>query len=345
MQANSFKNKNVILLLHVAAWIIILSLPYLLIYSPSRDNRPPSQNRSGFFYLSLLTDVCWVGLFYLNLYVLTPKLFIRKKYISFVSSLVGAFIVILCIHWILFTLLVTRPFIPINSVGFNLLPFILTAAVSTTYYMIQERNAAENLLLQKQQQNLKTELSFLRSQISPHFLFNVLNNMLALSRLKSDQLEPTIFKLSSLMRYMLYETDEEKVPLKKEIEYLQSYIDLQRQRLGKNVIVNVSMQSCDEPYYIAPMLLIPFIENGFKHGIGNITDPQIDIELHTKNGILYFIVRNQFPEEGAEIKDKTSGIGLANVKRRLEILYDKNYSLLISKKNNWFIVSLQLNLR
>ncbi len=345
MQQNFFKNKNGILLLHIAAWIVVLSLPYLLIYSPSRDNRPP-QDRSGFFYLSLLTDVCWVGLFYLNLYVLTPVLFIRKKYFLFAVALLSAFIVIMGIHWMLFDLFIkTRPFILPNSVGFNLLPFILTAAASTTYYMIQERSAAEKFLLQKQQQNLKTELSFLRSQISPHFLFNVLNNMLALSRMKSDQLEPTIFKLSSLMRYMLYETDEEKVPLRKEIEYLQSYIDLQRQRLGKNVRVTVSMQSCNEPYYIAPMLLIPFIENAFKHGIGNIPDPQIDIELQTKNDILYFIVRNKFSQEAAEIKDKTSGIGLANVKRRLEILYDKNYSLLISQKNNWFIVSLQLNLR
>jgi two-component system, LytTR family, sensor kinase len=344
MQQNFFKNKNVIILLHIAAWIIILSLPYLLIYTPARGNRPP-QDRSGFFYLSLFTDVCWIGLFYLNLYVLTPKLFILKKYFLFAATLIGAFTVILTIHWILFDLLITRPFILMNSVGFNLLPFILTAAVSTTYYMIQERSTAEKLLLQKQQQNLKTELSFLRSQISPHFLFNVLNNMLALSRLKSDQLEPTIFKLSSLMRYMLYETDEEKVPLKKEMEYLQSYIDLQRQRLGKNVIVNISMQSCTEHYFIAPMLLIPFIENAFKHGIGNITGPQIDIELQTKKDTLHFIVRNKFSQESAEIKDKTSGIGLANVKRRLEILYEKNYSLLISEKNNWFIVSLQLNLQ
>jgi len=331
-------------LLHVAAWLIVLSLPYLLRFNPGNDPRP-QEERNAFFYLSTLTSFCWIILFYLNLYILTPKFFFTKKYILYALSLLGAFSIIMIIHAWLFTLLTDRHFILINSIGFNLAPFLLTVAVGITFGMIQDRNKTDKLLLQKQEENLKTELSFLRSQISPHFLFNVLNNMLALSRLKSDQLEPTIFKLSSLMRYMLYEAAEEKVLLKKEIEYLQSYIDLQQQRLGAKVKLNVMMSLTEDHYEIAPMLLIPFIENAFKHGVGNIEYPQIDIDLYTKNDMLYFMVRNKYNSSVEQIKDKTSGIGLMNVKRRLDLLYGNNHSLLITNRNDCFTVSLQLNLR
>jgi len=159
-----------------------------------------------------------------------------------------------------------------------------------------------------------------------------------------------------LMRYMLYEADEEKVPLEKEIEYLQSYIDLQQQRFGKNVLFNVSLTDVDKSYEIEPMLLIPFVENAIKHGTGFIENAQIDIEMKAKNNMLHFSVRNKYnsipfkiTERASgivtvEIKDKTSGIGLTNVKRRLNLLYGKSHTLLIGQKDNWFNVSLQLNL-
>src|SRR3954468_7775829 len=116
-------------------------------------------------------------------------------------------------------------------------------------------------------------------------MFNVLNNMVSLARKKSDQLEPSLIKLSSLLRYMLYETDEEKVSLQKEAEYLNSYIDLQQQRFGANVKLNVTMSGIEESYEIHPMLLIPFVENAFKHGTGMITAPEIDISLRAAEGI------------------------------------------------------------
>ena len=264
---------------------------------------------------------------------------------AYTFSQLGIFIVVMTIHVQLFNMLTQRHFMLVNSVVFNTAPFILTLAVSTVIGMIQDRNRTVKLLTEKHEENMKTELSFLRSQISPHFLFNVLNNMLALARLKSAELEPTIFKLSSLMRYMLYEAAEEKVLLKKEIEYLQSYIDLQQQRLGSKVKLSVMMSMSEDHFEIAPMVLIPFIENAFKHGIGNIENPQIEIDLYTKTDILYFMVRNKFNATIKEEKDKTSGIGLVNVKRRLDLLYGKDHTLLITDKNDCFTVSLQLNLK
>src|SRR5438876_199897 len=114
-------------------------------------------------------------------------------------------------------------------------PYLFILASSTAYATLLERQRTIKLTRQKETENLKTELLFLRSQVSPHFMFNVLNNMVALARKKSDLLEPSLIKLSALMRYMLYETDEAKVSLDKEIDYLQSYIDLQRQRFGTNI--------------------------------------------------------------------------------------------------------------
>jgi LytS/YehU family sensor histidine kinase len=175
-------------------------------------------------------------------------------------------------------------------------------------------------------------------------MFNVLNNMVALARKKSDLLEPSLLKFSSLMRYMLYEADEDKVSLEKEIDYLQSYIDLQQQRFGKNVQVNVSLQKIDDNYEIEPMLLIPFVENAFKHGTGLIEGAMIKIQLKVENNKLDFMVQNKYDPSSTEVKDKTSGIGLTNVKRRLNLLYGNKQCLLITQTDNWFNVSLQLNL-
>jgi LytS/YehU family sensor histidine kinase len=216
---------------------------------------------------------------------------------------------------------------------------------SAAFRIIRDRIEENQRMKERETENLKTELAFLRSQVSPHFMFNVLNNMVALARKGSDQLEPSLIKLSSLLRYMLYETDENKVHLEKEVEYLQSYIDLQQQRFGKNVRINARFQKIETDYSIEPMLLIPFVENAFKHGTGLIENAEIDVEMTADKGLLSFSVRNKFNPDSNEVKDAASGIGLANVQRRLSLLYAQKHSLLISKQDNWFIVSLQLVLR
>lgn len=146
------------------------------------------------------------------------------------------------------------------------------------------------------------------------------------------------------MRYMLYEADEEKVGLEKEIEYLHSYIDLQMQRFGSNVQVEVDIDNTDNHYELEPMLLIPFVENAFKHGTGIIEEAHIIIRLKVENEILFFAVENRFNPDSVEIKDKTSGIGLTNVKRRLNLLYGDKQQLVITQKDKWFTVSLKIKL-
>lgn len=341
-------NRGVIkVLTHAAVWAVALSLPYLLDtrhgVAHHRDN---DVHERAFFYLNFITNILWIGPFYLNAYLLTPRLFYRRRYPAYAAALVVTYVVMMMIHMFLGTYVFGLPHFSVKgTTGFLLPAFILTIAISTTFRVVRDKVVADQRAQERQEENLKTELSFLRSQINPHFIFNILNNLVALEQMKSEELGPTILKLSSLLKYMLYETDEEKVPFNNEVEYLQSYIDLQRQRFGAKVPVTASLDNSPCIYEIEPMLLIPFVENAFKHGVGMIERPAIDIELHIHEGVLHFSVRNRYNPASAEVRDKGSGIGLGNVKRRLKLLYGNQHVLHISREESWFIVTLKINLQ
>lgn len=335
-----YHKKWMVVLLHILSWLALFSLPFLIRVSNS-ESKPAE---TSFIKFYMYTRIFWIAFFYLNTYVLLPKLIKKKKYILYALSQLGVIFVLSLIHSLFFNLFVRAS--PYDITGFllyNTFTYLFILSASIAYRLINEKIKNDKLFQQRENENLKTELSFLRSQVSPHFMFNVLNNMVALSRKHSEQLEPSLIKLSSLMRYMLYETKEEDVALDKEIEYLESYIDLQLQRFGKKLTVNTSFPEIKEPYFIEPMLLIPFVENSFKHGTGVISDPQIDIDLRVENKILHFSVKNKYNEK-VEQKDLTSGIGLSNVERRLDLLYGGSHNLTIEKNNGWFLVTLQLKL-
>ena len=347
MKRSWYSKKWFVILIHVAAWALLFSLPHLL-SSSGNEKQPPQKNpgsESAVWYFQIIMNLTWVAYFYFNAYVLVPKFILKKKYWQYILTQLLSLAWLLVEATLLFKLFFSpEHFNPRGLLFINFFIYLFFFALSLAYQLINEKVKSDKLISERENENLKTELSLLRSQVSPHFMFNVLNNMVALARKHSDQLEPSLIKLSSLMRYMLYEADEDKVPLEKEIEYLQSYIDLQQQRFGQKVKVNVTVDAPDSTLEIEPMLLIPFVENAFKHGTGLIEDAQIDIDLRAKNNVLQFMVRNKYNSASEEIKDKTSGIGLANVKRRLNLLYNKSYSLLITEQDDWFVISLQLNL-
>ena len=334
-------------MLHSAAWVLLFSLPALLrpSYNPSETAHPQPVRDTANFIISRINDAVLISFFYFNSLVLIPRLFYKKKYALYCFAVIICFACFVAQGWLLRTYFNPDVFFTFRKhLFFSVFIFMFILACSIAYRTIRDRIISDIIAQEKENEFLKTELSLLRSQVSPHFMFNVLNNMVALARKQSDQLEPSLIKLSSLMRYMLYETEEEKVSLEKETEYLQSYIDLQQQRFGKKVVINVAMKPTDKMYFIEPMLLIPFVENAFKHGTGMIDHAQIDIELSAEKNILQFKVRNKYNPSSEEIKDKASGIGLVNVQRRLELLYSGDHRLTINRDGHLFTVSLQIHL-
>jgi two-component system LytT family sensor kinase len=340
MSTRWYRSKFAIVFFHVLAWLVLFALPALFHREPDQQHI----NWSSMFNVRfLIFDACWILFFYFNSLILIPKFLNRKK----IGIYIFLIILLLAILMVVFNIFPKegkdgksgfhRDYI------FTIFPYLFIWAMSTVYWFVTDKIRTEQYMKERENENLKTELSFLRSQVSPHFLFNILNNMVAMARLKSDLLEPSLIRLSGLMRYMLYESDEASVTLLRETEYVNSYIELQKIRYAKSLIIRVDMDPGDNQR-IEPMLLIPFIENAFKHGTGVIEDPVIEISLKISDGLIDFRVKNKFDPKNEEIKDMVSGIGLPNVERRLNLLYDQKHILTINKDNGWFTVSLQIKL-
>jgi len=226
----------------------------------------------------------------------------------------------------------------------NMMPYLLAFVGSTLFEISSFANqkAKEAILLQSEK--LETEMKFLKSQINPHFLFNALNNIYSLSYLKPEKTPENLLKLSEMLRYMLYECNDDKVPLEKEITYLENYISLKLLKDSRGMKVSVSIEKPASSLMIAPMLLIPFIENAFKHS--NIEDLEkgwINIQLKTINKKLIYSVENSFAPTSTT-KDKVGGIGLTNVNRQLDLLYPKKHQLDIDSNNHIYKAHLEIDL-
>lgn len=235
-----------------------------------------------------------------------------------------------------------RPFNVMGRLTFLFVVNMFVAGVALIVLLIENWFSVQSFRQAVDHERLESELKMLRYQVNPHFLFNTLNNIYTLVYKKSEKAPEAILKLSSLMRYMLYETDGNKVPLMKEIEYLQNFVDLQKLRLVSNQEVNMIVEGNAGGYEIAPFLLMPFIENAFKHGIRASKDTIIEITISVVNGTLIFKCVNDYcPDISSQIN---SGIGLANVRKRLELIYKGHYRLTTGKDNNKYNVNLIISL-
>lgn len=221
--------------------------------------------------------------------------------------------------------------------GFLLLGAFLSITRSTINRLITETNIAR--------QQRESELKLLRSQLSPHFLFNVLNNLYGLSIQQDNRVPGLILMLSDLLRHSIYDTGKDFVPLASELSYIENYIELERIRIGEKLIIESDIQKDRTgEIRIAPMLLIVFVENAFKHSKNTVLpEIHIKIDLHVDNGKLIFIVGNSCSDKPVENnKNEESGIGLDVTKKRLELLYPGRYSMEIKQENGSYEVTLQL---
>jgi hypothetical protein len=330
----SWNPKHTAFFLHALIWGGILAFPFFI--RTEQEVFP-----AGF---TLITNVIHLGLFYFNAYYLYPRLMTSRRWWLYLLSLIaiigGTFRFKLLILNVLFPEISFLEYM--NAyLGFPLIVFLV---LSIIYRIVLDQINYEKKLRDREAEQLSTELKFLRSQISPHFLFNVLNNMVSMARHKSDRLEPSLIRLAELMRYMLYESDTKKVPLTREIEYLKSYIELQKIRFEADMPIMADLLYEGGPETLEPMLLIPFVENAFKHGLALVDEPFIRIKLEVMEKRLLFSVENSYSPEAAQSKDMASGIGLANIKARLQLLYPGQHVLTVKDEDGIFSVSLTLPL-
>jgi hypothetical protein len=358
------ENRKIITIItHILFWVGVLSVPFLFQDFRDKIEYPLYFPLTFVFHFLLLISIFYTNVFFVFPYIFRRYRSTREILPSYLGSQISFMMIILLLgrtwRWVWITYLdptlmdfvveyfknipFAKPELPPTTAP-AIISIIFIVAVSTSARLIMDWMKREEELKDLENERLSSELSFLRSQISPHFMFNVLNSIVSLARKKSDQLEPVVIKLSQLMRYMLYESDDKKVSLDKEIEYLQSYIDLQRLRFGTGV--EILFQTNENLYLhsIEPMLLVPFVENAFKHGIGWIRNPKIEISLKSEPKFLYFQVKNQYNPESQEQKEEDSGIGLRNVSRRLGLLYENRHDLKVYNEGNTFIVELRLDL-
>jgi two-component system LytT family sensor kinase len=302
-------------------------------------------------WLQGLKIVLIAGAVYFNYLVLIPSFIKTKKYLLFViSNLISALIFSTLIfiisiftykhvnlhessweHHILFTTSLV-----------NILVFIIG---STMVYFIKEWYklkdiASKMILLEKEK--IESEHQALKAQLNPHFLFNTLNNLYSLSIAKSDKAPQVILKLSELMSYVLYECKEEYIELKKEVNFLNDYIELEKLRSGKIQAIFNAELSAKNPQ-ISPLLFIPFIENAFKHSRSDFNSPKIEARMELKSNTLYFYCKNTIGNQKTKIETKYQGVGIENVKKRLELIYPHNHKLEIIDKESEFEVFLEID--
>lgn len=339
---------------HLIFWVAFYLVPF--IDPRGLHSLHNSFHPKYFFDIHLLINhAFFIFVFYLNSNYLIPNFFKKAKKIEFILIILFLITFILSLSFIIFPLLrlpkppvgVTR-FPDLNEIRLNQtialgIPLLFVLMVSTTYRILRDKLVEEKLNKEKETENLKTELAFLRSQISPHFIFNALNSSIILVRKQSDLAESCLLKLASLLRYMLYEADEDKVLLENEMQYISDYIDLQGIRFGESVTITKNIEAIELlDHYIEPMLLIPFIENAFKHGTIVLKNPEIEVKLVEKQGTLLLEVKNKFVS--IERESKNNGIGLTNVSRRLELLYPNKHILKLSIEKDWYSVYLSIDL-
>ncbi|APQ19015.1 sensor histidine kinase [Maribacter hydrothermalis] len=350
------RHKNFIF--HVALWLLIWATAWIF---SSSDLQFVSENG-----MALIFQIVVIAIL---IYYTIPQLLLKKKYMWFtLVSIATVFIVTLVLSNLVSTpnLGMNPDFGPGPGIGsrphfedgpplvanrrppsrffINLLLIAIAYAIATLVELFLFAQKKEEEIIINKNEALQTELKLLKSQINPHFLFNALNNIYALSAIDSGRTQQSISYLSDMLRYVLYECEQEIVPLYKEIDYIENYIKLFSLKSSKIYPITTTFSIENQNVEIVPMLLIPFLENALKHSnIEKIKGTFINLKITATSNFIDFEIENSKPEVKI-IKDDIGGIGIDNVKKRLAILYPDRHHLTINKTSQAFKVNLKLQL-
>ena len=282
---------------------------------------------------------------YLLIYWIMPEFLFKKRHIPFIILTIINTVLFGFSIWLVLYL----------ATGFKLndsVPFIRSIvlnyqipATAAAIYLFKRLYLIQQYSLNLEKEKLEAELKFLKSQIHPHFLFNTLNNLYALTLKKSDKAPEMVIQLSNLLEYTLYSGKETEVQLSEELKQIRGYIDLEKLRFGNRLITNTEIAGNVDGLLIAPLMLLPFVENSFKHGASNdLKSPFIDLRVSVEDNQLNFSIRNSCNGQPGKCEGYKEGIGLKNVKRRLELLYPGKHTLKIIQRQDVFDVNLILEL-
>ena len=350
--------------LHIISWIVFIIMPFLT--TPNGNFSAFRQaNFSSFVISQLINDIVLIAIFYFNLSFLTPTLFIRKNIAAFVIYLIVIFILMLLLNKFTFDTFVKpyferfpRPdiqgfrrresptflFIPLPFLFRTTISFSLVILASSLLALIKEHAIHKEEKQQIALEKTAAELAVLKLQISPHFLFNTLNNIRWLARQKSDKTEDSVVKLSQLLRYMIYQAKHDKVSLEQEINYLQNYIELQKMRLTERNEVIFTYEGDIKRWNVEPLLFIPFVENAFKYGLHSQNESKIEIRLKIVGDKLNLFVKNPVFANNFPTNVEDSGIGIQNVEKRLMLHYPGRHELNIVNIGGYFSIDLTIML-
>lgn len=334
----TMKKKHTQIFIHVIAWVIFLSLPTF--FKPVRPGEPANDIISDLLYTPRLQNsILLIAIFYFNYYIAIPRLYFRKKYFALLLSFVACLGALLLVsHFMRPPEFRAMPVTLFKLFGpqHNLFMFINVYALSFALSLYRRWRKVR-------EQQLDTEVAFLKAQINPHFLFNTLNSIYSLTLTKSDHAPDAVIRLSSLMRYSVTDAERDEVPLKKELQYIKDYIALQQLRITDNVIIRTTIDVEDDGLHITPFMLTPFVENAFKYGVNPEEDCLIDISITVEERTLKMTVENSKVYVERDVYS-VSGVGINNTRKRLKYSYPGKHELKINDEDDRFCVSLQIEL-
>ena len=336
------------ILLHLIFWTYKLGFSTFmeLLYKPET-----AVNIKEFFSLFAVSGYIYqISTFYINYFIIMPLFFRKGKNLQLILSWILLIAYFIGMRYLIEEVLYLKWFGVHNyfegtTISYYIVDNLYYAASiifpSVILYIILHWMKVEKQQFALKENAVNAEVNFLKSQVNPHFVFNTLNNIYSLVYHKSDKALPAIERLSELMRYMTNETSASKISLTKEIKYIDSFLELESLRVNGEANVKFSVTGITDGVMIAPLLLIPFIENGFKHGVVTDVNAPFIIQLEVKSNKLSLYTNNKINKSQ---KDSSSGIGLQNVQRRLDLIYPENYNLKTSKEGEHYICNLSINL-
>lgn len=294
----------------------------------------------------LVSDGLMLVVVYLNVFYLIRKYYKTKQYVTYfiiLAALIGLYVTTAVIlEGFIFPRTRPGPVI-FNSATVNFVNIARYCVIAFLLYNLQEKSEQAKQLDEIKIEKVNTEINFLRAQINPHFLFNTLNNLYGLALEKSERTPEVILKLSKIMDYMLFELDGNKVPLAKDVENLENYIALERIRQGNNARIVFNQTGTIDNQMIEPLLLLPLVENAFKHGVNKMIEgAYLEIKLEVSSNNIWFEVMNNYRPSTTD-KQMHASIGLANLRRRLDLFYTNHYSLTIHDDSTNYHVLLNLD--